>query len=129
VAAGISGQSPFTTTVTPSGERGQRDAHGVAGAARRVLRDEREIGRRERSRNGLAAVADDHAHRPRRERARGVEHVRHERTAGERMQHLRHCRMHALALAGGHHDELEGVRSHVDRGAAPGGPPCVAQRV
>ena len=39
--------------------------------------------------------------------ARGVDHVREQRPAGERMQDLRQVRVHALALARGEDDDLE----------------------
>ena len=40
------------------------------------------------------------------ERARGVEHVREQRPAGERMQHLGQRGMHALALTRGENDDF-----------------------
>jgi hypothetical protein len=38
--------------------------------------------------------------------------VGNQRTAGERMQYLGPCGMHALALACGHHDDLDWERGH-----------------
>ncbi len=40
-------------------------------------------------------------------RSRGVEHVREERPARQLVQHLGQCRMHALSLPGGEHDDCE----------------------
>ncbi len=51
-----------------AGQRVQRDARGVAGAARRILQHEREVGRGERRAHRVGAVADDHRDGPRRER-------------------------------------------------------------
>ena len=58
------------------------------------------------------AVADDETERHGRQAARGVQHVGDQRPAGERMQHFRQAGVHPLALAGGHHDELQSVRMH-----------------
>ena len=93
-SAGTSGMSPIATSVTPSDvQRGQRDAHGVAGAARRVLHDEREVGRCQRLLHGVGApwpmttviACGD-------KRACSVQHVRDHRPPGERMQDLRDAR-------------------------------------
>ena len=46
-------------------------------------------------------------HLARRERARGVEHVREQRPAGQRMQHLGQVGAHALALARGENEDFE----------------------
>jgi hypothetical protein len=67
----------------------ERDAHRVAGPARRVLAHEGEAGRLKLALDVFGAVADDHRDRDRLDRARGVEHVRQHRPTGDRVQHLR----------------------------------------
>ena len=71
-----------------AGQRGQRDADGVAGAARRVLRDEHDVGRRDGLAHRVGAVADDDGDAIRAERARRGEHVREQRPPGERCSTL-----------------------------------------
>ncbi len=93
-------------------QRGQRDANGVPRPARRVLRYEHDVWRGHLGANDLAAMTDDDAKCAWPERANGIEHVRHQRSPGQRMQHLRARRAHALALTGGHHDDLQRLRSH-----------------
>ena len=84
----------------------KRDAHGVAGAARRVLHDEAQVGRCQRLLHGRRAVADDDGNRLRRQGACRVQHVRDQRPPGERMQDLRQRGVHALAQPGGKHDDM-----------------------
>ncbi len=93
-------------------QRGQRDAHCVARPARRILRHEHDIRRSNLGANDLAAMTHHHAKRARRERAHRIQHMRHQRAPGQPMQHFRARRVHALALAGGHDDDLQRVRSH-----------------
>jgi len=57
-------------------------------------------------------MAMHHENLARRERARGVDHVREQRPAGKRMKHLGKVRPHALAQAGGQYDHVE--RHHAD---------------
>ncbi len=85
----------------------ERDARGVAGAARRVLTHEIHVRRRERSFHRLGAIAGDDGDRARRERAHSRQHVRRERAAGELVQRLRQSRVHSLALTGGENDDVE----------------------
>ena len=80
----------------------QRLHHRVAGAELRLLQRPSRPGR-ERGGHLLAAMAvdDDDA---RGEAAGGVQHVREQRPASERVQDLGQGRVHALALPGGEND-------------------------
>ena len=85
----------------------QRRAYRVAGAARRVLHDEREVGRGERLAHGSPPCPNT------RQIARGdsvrAASITCETTgrAGERMQDLRQRGVHALAESGGEDDDVE----------------------
>ena len=57
-------------------------------------------------------MTDDHAKCAWAEGAHCIEHMRDQRAAGQRMQDFRPRRVHALALAGGHDDDLQRLRSH-----------------
>ena len=71
----------------------------VAGPELLGLQHPLDVGVGERSAHRLGAVAVDHDHLARLERARRGEHVGEQRPAGERMQDLGQLRAHALALA------------------------------
>jgi len=55
------------------------------------------------------AVAVDDADALRRELARGSDDMCKQRSSGQRMQHFREIRVHALALAGGEYDDVHGM--------------------
>ena len=96
-------------------EQHQRDAVGaqsrhraperIAGAARRILARPGEVGVG-KSLAHLAARVDD-ADGSRLELARCREHVREQRPAAERLQHLGQRRAHALALSGSENGDLQ----------------------
>jgi len=72
------------------------------------LLDPGDVHRRERRTHHVAAMAvhDDDASR--RERARGLQHVRKHRPPGDLVQNLGQRGMHPLALPGGKHDDVKG---------------------
>ena len=91
------------------GERGERDADGVAGAPLHALLDEldRHLGDElllQRLGDALGAVADDDDDALERQLRERVDDVQHHRPPAQRVQHLRRRRPHARALARGEHD-------------------------
>ena len=84
------------------GNRGHRLLQRVAGAELLALL--RPVQRSDAARtaraHALAAVAVDHVDRFGRELRGQLEHMRQQRLAGQRLQHLGQLRAHALALAG-----------------------------
>jgi len=86
----------------------QRQTHGMAGAALLDLLHPEQLGALGEGRAQLfAAMTVDHHDAHRIERARGFQHVRQQRPASQRQQHLGLLRTHALALAGGKHDHVQ----------------------
>jgi hypothetical protein len=73
----------------------------VTGAVLLRLQDPAHLFVRKRVAHALTAVTVDHVSRVGVQFARGIEDVRQQGAAGERLQHLRQVRIHALALAGG----------------------------
>src|SRR5204863_8945328 len=105
----------------------QRLLQRVARAELRLLAHPLQALVPKRAANRVAAMPDDNAQSPWRERASRFDHVRKERATGERMQHLGKTRMHALALARGEHDDLQSVRGHANKkGRGWPLPGCVA---
>src|SRR6266850_1301469 len=102
--------------------------HRVSGAELLGLQHPLDRRLRERGAHLLGAVPVHYHGLARLERARGVEHVREERATGNGMQDFGEVRTHALALAGGKHDHIEGhwgilanIGCRADRG--PRNPP------
>ena len=80
----------------------------VAGAARRVLAHEADVGRGECGLDGPRTVPGDHRDGARTEVANGGEDVGGERTARERVEDLGQRRVHALAVTGGEDCDVGG---------------------
>ena len=80
--------------------------YGVAGPELLGLQHPLDAGVGERRAHLFGAVAMDHDHLARCERARRREHVSEQRPAGERMQDLGPLRAHALALARGENEDF-----------------------
>ena len=96
--------------------------HGVSGAALRLLDDDAQrrrlrvrhapcVAKRLHLRGGVASNDSDGA---RRQRHHGGQHMRQQRLASERLQHLGVAAFHACALTGGHDDDVK--REHVGHG-------------
>ena len=81
----------------------------MAGAQLRLLPRPDQAGQGDGLAHALAAVAVDDADDAGLEAARGIDHVRKQRPAGQRMQHLGQIRVHALALTGGEDDDVHGI--------------------
>ena len=117
--AAISGQSPFATTVTPS-------AGSAASATRTASPVPRGGSCVTNVRSGAASACRTASppwptttHSARGDSARVVASTcATSGLAGEQVQRLGQRRVHALALAGGHHHDLEGSGSQVERGRA-----------
>jgi hypothetical protein len=108
------------------GQRCERHPRRVAGAARRILNRKLNIGSGHGGPYGLGAMADHDGDRARRERAHGGQDMGDERAAGQRMQHLRQRRMHALALPGGEDRDVErGGHRRVSNDTPPA---CIGRR-
>ncbi|OIQ86786.1 hypothetical protein GALL_313750 [mine drainage metagenome] len=88
-------------------ERVGRLQHRVAGAELRLLLAERRAGGGKRGADLLGAVADDDDAALRVELRGGIQHVREQRAPGQRLQHLGPRRLHAGALAGREHDDVQ----------------------
>jgi hypothetical protein len=78
----------------------------MAGAQLRLLQSPSQIRRVNRRPHCLAAMSIDDTQLPWREAAGGVNHVRNQRLASQRMEYLGQVRMHALALPGGENDDI-----------------------
>ena len=112
------------------GERGERDADCVAGAALHVLLDELDghVDRAARAgeallhrlRDVLGAVPDDDDDAVERQRAEGVEHPEEHRATAQLVEHLRGRGPHARALACREHDRGHGATTLT---ASSGHPP------
>ena len=86
------------------GHARQRLLHCMPGAKLLALQHPAQGRRAHRGTYAFAAVAVDDMDERRLECARGVEHMREQRVAGERLQHLRQVGAHPLALARGEDD-------------------------
>jgi hypothetical protein len=105
------------------GHGGEGDLDGAAGAGDLVLVDDDHLVRDARDRLGdlVALVAHDDEDVPRREVARGVEHVPDERAAADAVQHLRQGRAHAGPLTRREDDDGErGVQRVLCHAPPPG---------
>ena len=92
-----------------SGTLGIACSHRVAGAELLRLLRPLQVGLvGEGGLHLVAAMAVDHMDACRIQRARGGDDVRQHRLPGDRLQHLRLGRTHALAFAGGEDDDVQG---------------------
>jgi hypothetical protein len=78
----------------------------MAGAELQLLQNPGQIRRVNRRPHRLAAMSINDTQRLWREAAGGVNHVRDQRLASQRMEYLGQVRMHALALAGSENDDI-----------------------
>ena len=67
---------------------GHRLHHRMTGTELRLLLGKYQVGRTQRLRYLFAAMTVNHAQARRRQRARGIDYMRQQRFAGQRMQHF-----------------------------------------